>query len=69
MVRKTQQFLWRLLAVLALLAGFIGALLPVMPTVPFVLLAPRGEVPRIGQRAQVVFVQVGQQKLPFFGAS
>lgn len=31
-------------------------------------LAPKGEVPQIGQRAQVVFVQVEQQYLPFFCA-
>lgn len=39
MLSKTRQLLWRLLALVALLAGFIGAFLPVIPTVPFVLLA------------------------------
>lgn len=39
MLGKTRQLLWRLLALTSLLAGFIGAFLPVMPTVPFVLLA------------------------------
>lgn len=39
MIRRTQQLLWRLLALAALALGFIGIFLPVMPTVPFVLLA------------------------------
>lgn len=39
MIRSMQILLWRTTALCSLLLGFIGALLPVMPTVPFVLLA------------------------------
>ncbi len=39
MIRKTQLLLWRLLALASLAVGFIGLFLPVLPTVPFVLLA------------------------------
>lgn len=39
MIRHTRRLLWRLLALFALALGFIGLFLPVMPTVPFVLLA------------------------------
>jgi uncharacterized membrane protein YbaN (DUF454 family) len=38
-IRKTQLLLWRLLALASLAVGFIGLFLPVLPTVPFVLLA------------------------------
>lgn len=39
MLQQTTILLWRLLAVVALLFGLIGLFLPVIPTVPFVLLA------------------------------
>ncbi len=39
MISKARQLLWRLLALASLGAGFVGLFLPVMPTVPFVLLA------------------------------
>lgn len=39
MVQPFKIVLWRCLAVAALLLGFIGAFVPVMPTVPFILLA------------------------------
>jgi hypothetical protein len=34
-----RRLLWRVLAVVSLLLGFIGIFLPLLPTVPFVLLA------------------------------
>jgi hypothetical protein len=39
MVQTLKTLLWRCLAVTALLLALIGVFLPVMPTVPFVLLA------------------------------
>lgn len=39
MVKSLKILLWRTLAVVSLLLAAIGAFLPVMPTVPFVLLA------------------------------
>jgi uncharacterized protein len=39
MPTSLRMLLWRALAVLALLLGFIGIFLPLLPTVPFVLLA------------------------------
>ena len=39
MLRSTITMLWRALAVVSLLAGVIGVFLPVVPTVPFVLVA------------------------------
>lgn len=39
MLRQTQIVLWRLGAVLALALGVVGIAVPVLPTVPFVILA------------------------------
>lgn len=39
MTELLRVILWRLIAVVALILGFIGLLLPIMPTVPFLLVA------------------------------
>lgn len=39
MVRQTRIVLWRLVALIALALGIVGIAVPVLPTVPFVILA------------------------------
>lgn len=39
MLLQTKNLIWRFVGLIALLLGFIGLFLPVVPTVPFVLLA------------------------------
>lgn len=39
MIEQTKMLLWRMLALLAIALAVIGLLLPVMPTVPFLLVA------------------------------
>jgi uncharacterized protein len=39
MLRQTRNLLWKLVAAIALVLGIIGLFLPVVPTVPFVLIA------------------------------
>lgn len=39
MIQRSKQLLWRLLAVAGLILAIVGAVLPVMPTVPFLLLS------------------------------
>lgn len=39
MIEPTRRLLWRLLAILGLVLAIIGSVLPVMPTVPFLLVA------------------------------
>ncbi len=39
MIEPTRRLLWRLLALLGLVLAIIGSVLPVMPTVPFLLLS------------------------------
>jgi len=38
-ILQTRQFLWRVLAIFALAAGIVGLALPIVPTVPFLILA------------------------------
>ncbi|AKJ27461.1 YbaN family protein [Caldimonas brevitalea] len=39
MLKRTATLLWRALAVVCIVAGLVGVLLPVVPTVPFLLAA------------------------------
>jgi uncharacterized protein len=39
LIKKTQRLLWRLLAITSLAVGVVGVFVPVLPTVPFVLVA------------------------------
>jgi len=39
MLRQTQILLWRIVAILSMTIGIIGIALPVVPTVPFIILA------------------------------
>jgi len=39
MLKQTTNLIWRLLAIVALLLGLVGLFLPIVPTVPFILLA------------------------------
>jgi len=39
MLKQTKVLLWRAVAIFALLLGMIGVVLPILPTVPFILLA------------------------------
>lgn len=39
MLRETQIVLWRILAIAALVIGLIGLALPIVPTVPFLIVA------------------------------
>lgn len=39
MLRHTQILLWRILAIVSLVVGIIGLALPIVPTVPFLILS------------------------------